>query len=175
MQQSTSDSCNGLLSGHWYPQCSVFTSTRITSLFNALCLHVRYSQLTRSACQGLTRRLSWHTEMTERTASILSTFSALSSCNSFPMDLRRSFRSQILAVLSLGLAAHSAPPGFPSSGNGLWFRTQGSAWSKEWLPIGNGYLAGNIPFPCKHLLSETHYVRSYDPWWYRPRGDTAEY
>ncbi|KAG5642258.1 hypothetical protein DXG03_003335 [Asterophora parasitica] len=39
----------------------------------------------------------------------------------------------------------SAPPGFPSSGNGLWFTKSASVWSKEWLPVGNGYLAAMVP------------------------------
>lgn len=41
---------------------------------------------------------------------------------------------------SLGLVA-SAPPGFPSSGNGLWFTKPAGVWT-EYLPVGNGYLAG---------------------------------
>ncbi|KIJ12754.1 glycoside hydrolase family 95 protein [Paxillus involutus ATCC 200175] len=40
---------------------------------------------------------------------------------------------------------HSAPPGFPSSGNGLWYTTPGSVWVQELLPIGNGYLAAMLP------------------------------
>ena len=38
----------------------------------------------------------------------------------------------------------AAPPGFPDSGNGLWFNKPGrsEAWSNDWLPIGNGFLAG---------------------------------
>ncbi|KAH9950824.1 glycoside hydrolase family 95 protein [Amylocystis lapponica] len=41
----------------------------------------------------------------------------------------------------------SAPPGFPSSGNGLWYTTPGQSdmWATEWLPIGNGYLAATFP------------------------------
>ena len=36
----------------------------------------------------------------------------------------------------------SAPPGFPSSGNGLWYTSPGAIWAQELLPVGNGYLAG---------------------------------
>ncbi|KAJ7584657.1 glycoside hydrolase family 95 protein [Mycena floridula] len=39
----------------------------------------------------------------------------------------------------------SAPPGFPASGNGLWFTSPGQIWSKDFLPIGNGYLAAMTP------------------------------
>jgi hypothetical protein len=46
-------------------------------------------------------------------------------------------------------ASAAAPPGFPESGNGLWYKSPGAMWSKEWLPIGNGYLAGT---PCYYLV-----------------------
>jgi hypothetical protein len=36
----------------------------------------------------------------------------------------------------------AAPTVFPSSGNGLWYNYTGDVWSKTWLPVGNGYLAG---------------------------------
>ncbi|OCH86005.1 glycoside hydrolase family 95 protein [Obba rivulosa] len=41
----------------------------------------------------------------------------------------------------------SAPPGFPASGNGLWYTSPGDfdSWSTEWLPIGNGYVAATLP------------------------------
>ena len=39
------------------------------------------------------------------------------------------------------------PPGFPQSGNGLFYTSPANLtlWSKEWLPIGNGYLAVTLP------------------------------
>lgn len=40
--------------------------------------------------------------------------------------------------------ALSAPQSFPKSGNGLWYTQPGNIWSREWLPIGNGYLAGDL-------------------------------
>ncbi|KAI0827177.1 Six-hairpin glycosidase-like protein [Trametes gibbosa] len=42
--------------------------------------------------------------------------------------------------------AVAAPSAFPSSGNGLWYTQQGrfEAWSNDWLPIGNGYLAATL-------------------------------
>ncbi|KAF9465865.1 glycoside hydrolase family 95 protein [Collybia nuda] len=50
----------------------------------------------------------------------------------------------LASLLSTGLVA-SAPPGFPSSGNGLWFTKPANVWSKEMLPVGNGYLAAMVP------------------------------
>ncbi|KAI0746485.1 Six-hairpin glycosidase-like protein [Daedaleopsis nitida] len=43
-------------------------------------------------------------------------------------------------------SAVAAPSGFPGSGNGLWFTQQGrfEAWSNDWLPIGNGYIAAMV-------------------------------
>ncbi|CAL1710806.1 unnamed protein product [Somion occarium] len=51
----------------------------------------------------------------------------------------------VASTLSFASSTYAAPPGFPSSGNGLWYKTPGSSWSKEWLPIGNGYLAAMTP------------------------------
>ncbi|KAK2467924.1 hypothetical protein APHAL10511_000219 [Amanita phalloides] len=39
----------------------------------------------------------------------------------------------------------SAPLGFPSSGNGLWFITPGDVWSSDFLPVGNGRLGAMMP------------------------------
>ena len=39
----------------------------------------------------------------------------------------------------------AAPPGLPTSGNGIWFTEPGCGfdfWADDWLPVGNGYLAG---------------------------------
>lgn len=55
-----------------------------------------------------------------------------------PVAKVRSF----FGLLILAMCVHGTPHGFPSSGNGLWCRSPGTLWSKEWLPIGNGYLAG---------------------------------
>ncbi|TFK37018.1 Six-hairpin glycosidase-like protein [Crucibulum laeve] len=53
---------------------------------------------------------------------------------------------QALLVLShLFAASHGAPSGFPASGNGLWFTTPGKVWSRDFLPVGNGYLAAMTP------------------------------
>ncbi|KAG7095183.1 hypothetical protein E1B28_005962 [Marasmius oreades] len=49
------------------------------------------------------------------------------------------------AAVTFGILMRStswaAPPGFPPSGNGLWYRTPSANWSKTYLPVGNGYLA----------------------------------
>lgn len=66
---------------------------------------------------------------------------------SLPVDMAGMTASYILRVfaLTLGIVVHtanSAPPGFPASGNGLWYDKPGSNWVTELLPIGNGYIAG---------------------------------
>ncbi|EKM53204.1 glycoside hydrolase family 95 protein [Phanerochaete carnosa HHB-10118-sp] len=53
--------------------------------------------------------------------------------------------STLLAGSAIATATSAAPSGFPVSGNGLWYRTPGTIWSKEWLPVGNGYLAAMTP------------------------------
>ncbi|KDQ52890.1 glycoside hydrolase family 95 protein [Jaapia argillacea MUCL 33604] len=59
------------------------------------------------------------------------------------------FSAPLLGVLSVLCAqqpsyALAPPSGFPSSGNGLWYTTPGSLWSREYLPIGNGYLGAML-------------------------------
>ncbi|TDL26309.1 glycoside hydrolase family 95 protein [Rickenella mellea] len=49
----------------------------------------------------------------------------------------------ILAVLVQAIGTFSAPAGFPSSGNGLWYTTQGNVWGRSYLLIGNGYLGAS--------------------------------
>ncbi|RPD79389.1 hypothetical protein L226DRAFT_531196 [Lentinus tigrinus ALCF2SS1-7] len=53
---------------------------------------------------------------------------------------------QAIALGSLLSSAVAAPSGFPATGNGLWFAQPGrlDAWSNDWLPIGNGYLAAML-------------------------------
>ncbi|CCM03449.1 uncharacterized protein FIBRA_05582 [Fibroporia radiculosa] len=60
-----------------------------------------------------------------------------------------------------------APPGFPASGNGLWYISPGQAdgWATEWLPIGNGYVAGglaspDLPFQRHHRSDRTGAIAS---------------
>ncbi|EIW55988.1 glycoside hydrolase family 95 protein [Trametes versicolor FP-101664 SS1] len=40
----------------------------------------------------------------------------------------------------------AAPPAFPSSGNGLWYKQPGrfDDWASDWLPVGNGFLAATL-------------------------------
>ncbi|KAK0199846.1 glycoside hydrolase family 95 protein [Desarmillaria ectypa] len=55
------------------------------------------------------------------------------------------FRRVFVPTVTLGVGVLSAPSGFPATGNGLWYTTTAGAWSKTWLPIGNGYLAAMVP------------------------------
>ncbi len=55
------------------------------------------------------------------------------------------FRRVFVPTATLGVGVLSAPSGFPATGNGLWYTTAAGAWSKSWLPIGNGYLAAMVP------------------------------
>ena len=52
--------------------------------------------------------------------------------------------ARLLAFLYLLLWSSSLPQGFPASGNGLLYNTTANIWTKEWLPVGNGYLAGKL-------------------------------
>ncbi|KAF9465864.1 glycoside hydrolase family 95 protein [Collybia nuda] len=56
------------------------------------------------------------------------------------------WKSRVLLTLAqLATLTVSAPSGFPTSGNGLWYTTTGNVWSREWLPVGNGYLGAMVP------------------------------
>ena len=48
----------------------------------------------------------------------------------------------VLYVLILSDIAASAPAEFPTSGKGLWYTSPGTDWTSDFLPIGNGFLAG---------------------------------
>ena len=51
------------------------------------------------------------------------------------------------ALVAVGLAGVGATPhGFPKSGNGLWYTEPGTGWLEDYLPIGNGFLAGTVRF-----------------------------
>lgn len=54
----------------------------------------------------------------------------------------RTFVRLAQVVLVLFHPALSSPAGFPKTGNGLWYTQPGDVWSREWLPVGNGYLGG---------------------------------
>ncbi|GAW06942.1 glycoside hydrolase family 95 protein [Lentinula edodes] len=49
------------------------------------------------------------------------------------------------AVIPAVVLTSAAPPGFPATGNGLWYNTPADFWSKSYLPVGNGYLAAMSP------------------------------
>ncbi|KAI0367157.1 hypothetical protein BV20DRAFT_1024789 [Pilatotrama ljubarskyi] len=53
---------------------------------------------------------------------------------------------EALAFATTFSAALGAPPSFPSSGNGLWYQQPGrfEAWSNDWHPVGNGFLAATL-------------------------------
>lgn len=73
------------------------------------------------------------------------------------------------------LTTLAAPAGFPSTGNGLWYKAPGTIWTKDWLPVGNGYLAGSFsPLLCD-ILSWRWMKYSYDPWRHGSRNNTVEY
>lgn len=38
----------------------------------------------------------------------------------------------------------SLPPAFPTAGNALWYRQVADVWSKDYLPVGNGYLGAMV-------------------------------
>jgi alpha-L-fucosidase 2 len=46
----------------------------------------------------------------------------------------------VLAFTSVAVGV--APAGFPASGNGLWYSAKGVIWSRDYLPVGNGFLGG---------------------------------
>ncbi|KZT06742.1 glycoside hydrolase family 95 protein [Laetiporus sulphureus 93-53] len=76
--------------------------------------------------------------------------------------LSASFKTALI-YLCLGSLAAAAPAVFPSSGNGLWYTSPGQsdAWSSEWLPIGNGYLAATVP---GETVQETMHVNIESLW-----------
>ena len=64
--------------------------------------------------------------------------------DSLPYSIQMLFRRFccLVTVSTCASLSFSTPPGFPSSGNGLWYTAPGTIWEKELLPVGNGYLAG---------------------------------
>ncbi len=68
----------------------------------------------------------------------------LPSLSALLAQLKMWIHRSLLFLLQFFLIARCAPPGFPSSGNGLWYTKPGVVWAKELLPVGNGYLAGAL-------------------------------
>lgn len=64
------------------------------------------------------------------------------------VDMPRNTGLQAATLALPLLSALAAPSGFPETGNGLWYKTPGSIWTREYLPVGNGFLAGMIYLHC---------------------------
>ncbi|KAF9479521.1 glycoside hydrolase family 95 protein [Pholiota conissans] len=62
-------------------------------------------------------------------------------------NMQRTVRTFQLLLLLFHRASviAAAPASFPKSGNGLWYTQPGDVWSREWLPVGNGYLGAMVP------------------------------
>ncbi|KAH9896616.1 Six-hairpin glycosidase-like protein [Cubamyces lactineus] len=60
------------------------------------------------------------------------------------MLMRRAGEAAAIAATVSSVLA--VPPAFPSSGKGIWYTQPGrfEAWSNDWIPIGNGYLAATL-------------------------------
>ncbi|TRM55989.1 glycoside hydrolase family 95 protein [Schizophyllum amplum] len=48
-------------------------------------------------------------------------------------------------LLAASQTSRGAPEGFPTSGNGLWYDAPGVYWGRDFLPVGNGFLAAMTP------------------------------
>ncbi|QRV93314.1 glycoside hydrolase family 95 protein [Ceratobasidium sp. AG-Ba] len=46
--------------------------------------------------------------------------------------------------VSHAVGVGAVPSGFPASGNAIWYDRPGLDWATQYLPIGNGYLAGMV-------------------------------
>ncbi|KAJ7182665.1 glycoside hydrolase family 95 protein [Mycena crocata] len=69
-----------------------------------------------------------------------------SAASEFFWSLMMWVEGTLLSVfVSAILGTLAAPPGFPASGNGLWYTAPGAIWSRDYLPVGNGYLAAMTP------------------------------
>ncbi|KAH0828626.1 glycoside hydrolase family 95 protein [Lanmaoa asiatica] len=84
----------------------------------------------------------------------LSLFHSLSGY--LPYSIEMLFRRIycLVAVTTCASLTLSTPPGFPSSGNGLWYMTPGTIWAQELLPVGNGYLAAMLPGGTSQELTQ---------------------
>ncbi|KEP50433.1 glycoside hydrolase family 95 protein [Rhizoctonia solani 123E] len=58
-------------------------------------------------------------------------------------DLQQALVTLVLSLWGSAVTV-SAPFGFPTSGNGLWYSEPAVNWSMQYLPIGNGYLGAMI-------------------------------
>ncbi|KAJ7489437.1 glycoside hydrolase family 95 protein [Mycena latifolia] len=67
----------------------------------------------------------------------------ISAASNYVSSLIMWIESTVFAAFVSAVVA--APPGFPASGNGLWYTTPSAIWSRDYLPVGNGYLAAMTP------------------------------
>ncbi|KAF7303769.1 Glycoside hydrolase family 95 protein [Mycena indigotica] len=79
----------------------------------------------------------------------------------FLLSLLFMWLRRVFTVVPIVAKSIAAPPGFPASGNGLWYKGEdgtpeirivdqplsdgGAFWSRTWLPLGNGYLGAMTP------------------------------
>jgi len=79
-------------------------------------------------------------------------------------DMKTVFRHpwmQVAFTTGVASVAASAPAGFPSSGNGLWYTAPSTQWLES-LPVGNGFLAGVCNFYILRSIvtsTNSHVVR----------------
>lgn len=59
-----------------------------------------------------------------------------------PIGLLHTFISGLAVMFIFTPNQDSVRPYFPASGKVLWYRKPAMSWSKDYLPIGNGFLAG---------------------------------
>ncbi|KAK7052333.1 glycoside hydrolase family 95 protein [Favolaschia claudopus] len=85
-------------------------------------------------------QVAWHDDFIPSSSIFCWTSSVVDLLCSFLM-----WSKSILFNAFLASAVISAPSGFPSSGNGLWYTKPGVIWSRDWLPVGNGFLAAMTP------------------------------
>ena len=78
-------------------------------------------------------------------------------------------RALTLVVLLIG-SISAAPFGFPASGNGLWYNSTGTIWSRHFLPVGNGFLAATTP---GGTIQETTQLNIESLWSGGPFADTV--
>lgn len=80
-----------------------------------------------------------------------------STSSSLPQRFAEMLTPRVVAFAATLSTVVAAPPAFPSSGNGLWYKQPGrfDDWASDWLPVGNGFLAGTI-----YALVVCHYILS---------------
>ncbi|KAJ7040795.1 glycoside hydrolase family 95 protein [Mycena alexandri] len=72
-------------------------------------------------------------------------YNILESASQFTLSSMMSSGRALLAALGLVSVVVCKPTNFPASGNGLWYSAPGAIWSRDYLPVGNGFLAAMTP------------------------------